>query len=177
LILVCSGAGGHAGTLSPFALTSEIKQWFKGTILLSGAIANGHSILSAQALGADLAYMGTRFIASEEANAEADYKAMLVENNAVDIIYSSLFTGVHGNYLKPSISKAGLDPDDLPDGDKSTMKFGSEGGSKSKAWRDIWGAGQGLGSIGAVTSIADIVNQLEREYRQANDELRAKFSG
>jgi len=177
LILVCSGAGGHAGTLSPFALTSEIKQWFKGTILLSGAIANGHSILSAQALGADLAYMGTRFIASEEANAEADYKAMLVENNAVDIIYSSLFTGVHGNYLKPSISKAGLDPDDLPDGDKSTMKFGSEGGSKSKAWRDIWGAGQGLGSIEAVTSIADIVNQLEREYRQANDELRAKFSG
>ncbi len=177
LILVCAGAGGHAGTLSPFALTSEIKKWFKGTILLSGSIANGQSILSAQALGADLAYMGTRFIASEEANAEQAYKQMLVEHNAEDIIYSSLFTGVHGNYLKPSITNAGLNPNDLAEGNKSTMKFGSEGGSKSKAWRDIWGAGQGLGSIEKIDTMAHIIDQLEQEYKQARQQLQQVSQG
>lgn len=175
LILVCAGAGGHAGTLSPFALTSEVKQWFDGTILLSGAIANGHAILSAQALGADLAYMGTRFIASQEANADAAYKQMLVDHAAADITYSSLFTGVHGNYLKPSIANAGLDPDNLPDGDKSRMKFGSGGSSKSKAWRDIWGAGHGLGSIERVSPVSEIVEQLHREYSQARQALVQKF--
>lgn len=175
LILVCAGAGGHAGTLSPFALTSEVKQWFEGSILLSGSIANGHSILSAQALGADLAYMGTRFIASLEANADCAYKQMLVDHSAQDIVYSSLFTGVHGNYLKPSIAKAGLDPDNLPDGDKNTMKFGSEGSSRSRAWRDIWGAGQGLASIEKISPVAEIVDQLNREYHQARQQLQKKL--
>lgn len=177
LILVCAGAGGHAGTLSPFALVSEIRQWFDGTLLLSGAIANGQSILSAQALGADLAYMGTRFIASDEANAEPAYKQMLVEHCAADIVYSSLFTGVHGNYLKPSIANAGLDPDNLPEGDKSRMKFGSGGSSKSRAWRDIWGAGQGLGSIDNISPIGEIVAQLELEYRQAVAQLQLRSAG
>lgn len=167
LVLVCAGAGGHAGTLSPFALVSEIKQFFKGAIALSGAIANGASILSAQALGADFAYIGTRFIASKEANAEQDYKNMLVEHSAKDIVYSSLFTGVHGNYLKPSIKNAGLDPDNLDQGDKNTMKFGSEGGSKSKAWKDIWGAGQGLGSIADIPDVSTIVARFKAEYDQA----------
>ena len=164
LVLVCAGAGGHAGTLSPFALVSEIKQFFNGAIALSGSIANGASILSAQALGADFAYIGTRFIASKEANAEQDYKNMLVAHSAKDIVYSSLFTGVHGNYLKPSITNAGLDPDNLDQGDKSTMKFGSEGGSKSKAWKDIWGAGQGLGSIADIPDVATIVQRFKTEY-------------
>ena len=175
LILVCAGAGGHAGTLSPFALTSEVKQWFNGTILLSGSIANGNAILSAQALGADLAYMGTRFIASDEANADQAYKQMLVDHCAEDIVYSSLFTGVHGNYLKPSISKAGLDPENLPEGDKSTMKFGSDDSSGSKAWRDIWGAGQGLGAIDQIRSVSDIVDQLEQEYIEAKQQLMLKI--
>ncbi|WP_299075107.1 nitronate monooxygenase family protein [uncultured Paraglaciecola sp.] len=164
LVLVCAGAGGHAGTLSPFALVSEIKQFFDGPIALSGSIANGSSILSAQALGADFAYIGTRFIATQEANAEQAYKNMLVEHSAKDIVYSSLFTGVHGNYLKPSITNAGLDPDDLEQGDKEKMKFGSEGGSKSKAWKDIWGAGQGLGSIADITDVATIVARFKAEY-------------
>lgn len=167
LVLVCAGAGGHAGTLSPFALVSEIKQFFNGAIALSGSIANGASILSAQALGADFAYIGTRFIASKEANAEQDYKNMLVAHSAKDIVYSSLFTGVHGNYLKPSITNAGLDPDNLDQGDKSTMKFGSEGGSKSKAWKDIWGAGQGLGSIADIPDVSTIVARFKAEYDQA----------
>jgi nitronate monooxygenase len=164
LVLVCAGAGGHAGTLSPFALVSEIKQFFDGPIALSGSIANGESILSAQALGADFAYIGTRFIATKEANAEQEYKNMLVEHSAKDIVYSSLFTGVHGNYLKPSITNAGLDPDNLQQGDKNKMKFGSEGGSKSKAWKDIWGAGQGLGSIADITDVATIVERFKTEY-------------
>jgi nitronate monooxygenase len=164
LVLVCAGAGGHAGTLSPFALVSEIKQFFNGAIALSGSIANGASILSAQVLGADFAYIGTRFIASKEANAEQDYKNMLVAHSAKDIVYSSLFTGVHGNYLKPSITNAGLDPDNLDQGDKNTMKFGSEGGSKSKAWKDIWGAGQGLGSIADIPDVATIVQRFKTEY-------------
>ncbi|WP_297817904.1 nitronate monooxygenase family protein [uncultured Paraglaciecola sp.] len=171
LVLVCAGAGGHAGTLSPFALVSEIKQFFDGPIALSGSIANGAAILSAQALGADFAYIGTRFIASKEANAEQAYKTMLVESSAKDIVYSSLFTGVHGNYLKPSISNAGLDPDDLKQGDKNKMKFGSEGGSKSKAWKDIWGAGQGLGRIVDITDVATIVARFKTEYDLALSRL------
>ena len=138
LILVCAGAGGHAGTHSPFALVREVKEWFDGTILLSGSISDGYSIASALALGADLAYIGTRFIATEEANADQRYKDMLITSSASDIVYSSLFTGVHGNYLKPSIEKAGLDPENLPTADKSKMNFGSGGNTKSKAWKDIW---------------------------------------
>lgn len=175
LILVCAGAGGHAGTQSPFALVSEVKQWFKGAIILSGAIANGASILSTQALGADLAYMGTRFIATHEANAQPAYKQMLVDTAASDIVYSSLFTGVHGNYLGPSIVNAGLDPKNLPEGDKTTMSFGSGGGSKSKAWRDIWGAGQGVGSIHEIASVAEVVAQLTREYHAAMQDLGARY--
>lgn len=164
LVLVCAGAGGHAGTLSPFALVSEIKKIFDGPIALSGSIANGASILSAQALGADFAYIGTRFIATKEANADQEYKNMLVEHSAKDIVYSSLFTGINGNYLKPSISNAGLDPENLAAGDKNQMKFGSSGGSKSKAWKDIWGAGQGLGSIADITDVSTIVERFKTEY-------------
>ncbi|MFT5815755.1 MAG: nitronate monooxygenase [Psychroserpens sp.] len=173
LVLVCAGAGGHAGTLSPFALVSEIKQFFDGPIALSGSIANGASILSAQALGADFAYIGTSFIATEEANAEQAYKNMLVEYSAKDIVYSSLFTGVHGNYLKPSISNAGLDPDNLEEGDKNKMKFGSSGGSKTKAWKDIWGAGQGLGSITDIVTVATVVERFKTEYDLALSSLNS----
>ena len=177
LILVCAGAGGHAGTLSPFALVPEIRRFFQGTIALSGAIANGRGILAAQAIGADLAYIGTRFIATEEANAQPEYKQMLVETAASDIVYSPLFTGVHGNYLKPSIVKAGLDPDNLPVADKTTMSFGSGGSSKSKAWRDIWGAGQGVGSIHEILPVAELVEKLKREYDAAQaDLLNARFA-
>ncbi|MDA8696465.1 nitronate monooxygenase family protein, partial [Gammaproteobacteria bacterium] len=147
LILVCAGAGGHAGALSPFALLREVKQWFDGTIILSGSIGDGYSVASSLALGADFAYMGTRFIATKEANADPEYKKMLEESAADDIVYSSLFTGVSGNYLKPSIKNAGMDPDNLPDADKSSMNFGSGGNTKSKAWKDIWGSGQGIGLI------------------------------
>ncbi len=175
LILVCAGAGGHAGTLSPFALVSEVKQWFKGAIILSGAIANGASILATQAMGADLAYIGTRFIASTEANAMPEYKQMLVETSASDIIYSSLFTGVHGNYLGPSIVKSGLDPKNLPEGEKTKMSFGSGGSSKNKVWRDIWGAGQGVGSIHEIMSVADVVAKLTREYHAAMADLSTRY--
>ena len=147
LILVCAGAGGHAGALSPFALLREVKEWFDGTVILSGAIGDGHAVAASLALGADFAYMGTRFIATQEANADPEYKKMLEESAADDIVYSSLFTGVHGNYLKPSISNAGMDPDNLPSADKSSMNFGSGGNTKSKAWKDIWGSGQGIGRI------------------------------
>ena len=167
LILVCTGAGGHAGTLSPFALVPEVRQWFNGTVLLSGSIAHGASILSALALGADLAYIGTRFIATTEANADQRYKQMLVETVAQDIVYSNLFTGVHGNYLAPSITAAGLDPDNLPEADKSKMNFGSGGKMEKKAWKDIWGAGQGVGQIQDVKPVADVVAQLKREYEEA----------
>tara|TARA_R110002020_G_scaffold41074_1_gene121276 strand:- start:30514 stop:31503 length:990 start_codon:yes stop_codon:yes gene_type:complete len=172
LILVCAGAGGHAGQLSPFALVSEIRAFYDGPIILSGAISKGEQILAAQAMGADLAYMGTRFIATKEANADAAYKQMLVDTSADDIVYSNLFTGVHGNYLKPSIQNAGMDPNNLPEGDKSSMKFGSGGSNKSKAWRDIWGAGQGVGSIAAITSTADAVRQLEDEYASARARMQ-----
>lgn len=176
LILVCTGAGGHAGTLSPFALVREVKQWFDGTILLSGAIGDGHSVASAIALGADLAYMGSRFIASSEANADAGYKQMLVDAAADDIVYSSLFTGVHGNYLKPSVRAAGLDPDNLPEADKSTMNFGSGGNTDAKAWKDIWGCGQGIGNIGAVNSIAEIVDELTHEFDDAVAQISRQYA-
>jgi nitronate monooxygenase len=172
LILVCAGAGGHAGALSPFALVPEVKQWFKGTVLLSGSIATGDAVLAAQALGADLAYLGTRFIATAEANADPRYKQMLVEAAAEDIVYSNLFTGVHGNYLAPSIVAAGLDPKNLPQADKSKMNFGSGGNMEKKAWKDIWGAGQGVGQIDAVASVADTVDKLTREYRAAQARMR-----
>ena len=177
LILVCAGAGGHAGTHSPFALVREVKEWFDGTILLSGSISDGHSIASSLALGADLAYIGTRFIATKEANADQGYKDMLIESSASDIVYSSLFTGVNGNYLKPSIEKAGLDPDNLPGADKSKMNFGSGGNTKSKAWKDIWGSGQGIGSIKSDPTVQDLVNELTEQYEQAYEEMQEKKTG
>ncbi|MEM6852752.1 MAG: nitronate monooxygenase family protein, partial [Pseudomonadota bacterium] len=163
LILVCAGAGGHAGALSPFALLREVKEWFDGTIILSGAIADGWSIAGAIAMGADLAYIGTRFIATEEANADQGYKQMLVEHSAKDIVYTSLFTGVQGNYLAPSVSAAGLDPENLPEADKSTMNFGSGGNTDKKAWRDIWSGGQGIGVIKDSPSVAELVGRLRDE--------------
>ena len=177
LILVCAGAGGHAGTHSPFALVREVKEWFDGTILLSGSISDGHSIASSLALGADLAYIGTRFIATKEANADQRYKDMLIESSASDIVYSSLFTGVNGNYLKPSIEKAGLDPDNLPGADKSKMNFGSGGNTKSKAWKDIWGSGQGIGSIKSDPTVQDLVSELTEQYEQAYEEMQQKKTG
>jgi nitronate monooxygenase len=172
LILVCAGAGGHAGTLSPFALVSELKQWFEGTILLSGAITKGASVLAAQALGADLAYLGTRFIASEEANADPRHKQMLVDCAAKDIVYSSLITGIHGNYLGPSMAEAGLVLNNLPEGDPKQLRYKSGGSNRPKAWKDIWGSGQGLGSIEDVIPVAKIVDRLEAEYRAAWKELQ-----
>jgi nitronate monooxygenase len=173
LILVCAGAGGHAGTLSPFALLPEVRRFFDGPIILSGAIANGSSILAAQAAGADFAYMGTRFIATQEANADERYKQMIVESRANDIVYTASFTGVNGNYLKKSIVHAGLDPDNLPDNGKNVMNFSSGGISDAKAWRDIWGAGQGVGQIDDLPSTAELVARLTREYRAARERLRA----
>ena len=171
LILVCAGAGGHAGMLSPFALVSEVRRFFAGTIILSGAITRGEHVFAAQAMGADLAYIGTRFIATTEARASDEYKRMIVESAAADIVYSDLFSGVRGNYLRGSIVASGLDPDNLPAGDKSTMKFGSGGSSKAKAWRDIWGAGQGVGSIDRVASTREVVEDLRREYEAARVRL------
>ena len=176
LILVCAGAGGHAGALSPFALLREVKEWFDGTILLSGAIGDGFCVASALAMGADLAYMGTRFIATEEANADQNYKDMLIQSAADDIVYSSLFTGVMGNYLKPSIAAAGLDPNNLPEADKSKMNFGSGGNMKTKAWKDIWGSGQGIGGIQDVEPVEAVVSRLETEYRTAIDSLVKRAS-
>jgi len=173
LILVCNGAGGHAGAFSPFALVSEVRKFYDGPIILSGAMTRGEHILSAQAMGADLAYMGTRFVAAEEANAARAYKDMIVASSARDIVYTNLFTGVHGNYLRGSIENAGLNPDDLPAADKSAMSFGSGGSSKSKAWRDIWGAGQGVGNIDDVLPAAEIVDRLESEYRAAWERMLA----
>ena len=175
LILVCAGAGGHAGTLSPFALLREVKEWFDGTVILSGSIGDGHSVASAIALGADFAYMGTRFIATHEANAEPEYKKMLEESAAADVVYSSLFTGVLGNYLKPSISNAGLDPDNLPDADKTSMNFGSGGNTDSKAWKDIWGSGQGIGLIEDSPSVEELVGRLKSEYELAFEEFKSKI--
>ncbi|MCK6428409.1 MAG: nitronate monooxygenase family protein [Burkholderiaceae bacterium] len=167
LILVCAGAGGHAGRLSPFALVPEVRAFYDGTIILSGAIARGASIVAAQALGADLAYIGTRFIATREANASDEYKQALIDARAEDIVYTNLFTGVHGNYLRSSIERAGLDPDNLPQADKRLMSFGSGGSHRSKAWRDIWGAGQGTGQIHDVPTTAELVARLAAEYEAA----------
>ena len=169
LILVCAGAGGHAGVLSPFALVREVKEWFDGTIILSVSIGDGYSVASSIALGADFAYLGTRFIATKEANADPEYKKMLEDSAANDIVYSSLFTGVHGNYLKPSIVNAGMDPENLPEADKSTMNFGSGGNTKSKAWKDIWGCGQGIGRIEDSPPVADLVKRLSEEFNDAKD--------
>lgn len=174
LIAVASGAGGHAGQLSPFALIQEIRQWFDGPVALSGSIASGSSVLAAQAMGADFAYIGSLFIASEEANADQAYKQMIVDSKATDIVYSNLFTGVHGNYLAPSIVSAGLDPANLPESDPSAMNFGSGGSSKVKAWKDIWGCGQGIGVVDAVRPAANIVDQLADEYQAAAAALDAK---
>ncbi len=171
LIAVATGAGGHAGTLSPIALIQEIRDWFDGPLLLSGAIASGDAILSAQAMGADLGYIGSAFIATEEARATSDYKDAIVDCGADDIVYSNLFTGIHGNYLKPSIISAGMDPDNLPESDPSKMNFGSGGNTDSKAWKDIWGCGQGIGAVSSVLSTADFVAGLVDEYNSAFDRL------
>ncbi len=168
LVAVAAGAGGHAGVKSPFALIQEIREWFDGPIALSGAIANGGAILAAQAMGADFAYIGSAFIATEEARAAEEYKQAIVEASSDDIIYSNLFTGVHGNYLAPSIRNAGLDPENLPESDASKMNFG---GDAKKAWKDIWGCGQGIGAVKAVVPTADLVARLQREYEEARARL------
>ena len=176
LIPVAAGAGGHAGTLSPFALMQEIREWFDGPVALSGSIGNGASILAAQAMGADLGYAGSAFIATKEANADQGYKDGIVEGKASDIVYSDLFTGVKGNYLRQSIENAGLDPDNLPQGDYKTMNFGSGGNTEKKAWKDIWGCGQGIGLINDVMSVQDMVDQFLREYREARESLKQRFN-
>jgi nitronate monooxygenase len=171
LIAVAAGAGGHAGSLSPFALVHDIRSWFDGPLLLSGAIATGQAILAAQAMGADLAYIGSAFIATEEARAMDSYKQAIVEGDASHIIGSSLFTGIFGNYLRPSIVKAGLDPDNLPHGDAKAMNFASGGASDAKAWRDIWGSGQGIGAVKEVAPVAELVARLQREYATAKKRI------
>jgi nitronate monooxygenase len=171
LIAVAAGAGGHAGIKSPFALIQEIRQWFDGPLALSGSIATGGGVLAAQAMGADFAYIGSAFIATHEARAPDPYKQAIVECSSDDIVYSSLFTGVHGNYLKPSIRAAGLDPDNLPEGDVKTMNFAGGEGSKSKAWKDIWGCGQGIAAVNEITGAAAFVARLKREYREAQQRL------
>ncbi len=173
LIAVAAGAGGHAGRLSPFALVAEIRQWFTGPLALSGSIATGGAVLAARAMGADFAYIGSPFIATEEANADPAYKQGIVEGRAADIVYSNLFTGVHGNYLRSSIAASGLDPDNLPEGDLKTMNFGGGNSAKPKAWRDIWGSGQGIGAVDAVEPVATRVARLRREYDAARTRLLA----
>ncbi len=174
LIAVCAGAGGHAGTHSPFALIQEIREFFDGPLALSGSIATGRAIYAAQAIGADLAYIGTAFIACDEARAADGYKDMIVNSASKDIVYSSLFTGVHGNYLAPSIAAAGLDPNSLPEGDKATMNFREGESSKAKAWKDVWGSGQGIGAIKQRLTTADYIAQLQAEYRAECEAMRAK---
>ena len=177
LIPVAAGAGGHAGVTSPFALMREIREWFDGPVALSGSIAHGASVLAAQAMGADFGYIGSAFIATKEANAVDGYKENIVEAQAADIVYSDLFTGVSGNYLRQSIERAGMDPNNLPKGDISTMDFGSGGNSEAKAWKDIWGSGQGIGAVKAVKTVAEFVDQLEAEYRAAKASLDARYLG
>ncbi len=172
LIAVAAGAGGHAGVKSPFALVQEIRQWFDGPLALSGAIANGGAVLAAQAMGADFAYIGSAFIATHEARASDAYKQAIVDGDSDEIVYSSLFTGVHGNYLKPSIRNAGMDPDNLPEGDVKTMNFGGAESAKPKAWKEIWGCGQGIGAVTEVTSTAAYVAKLKREYEEAKARLQ-----
>ena len=171
LIAVAAGAGGHAGVKSPFALIQEIRQWFDGPVALSGAISTGAAVLAAQAMGADFAYIGSAFIATEEARAAEAYKQAIVDSNSDDIVYSNLFTGVHGNYLAPSIRNAGMDPDHLPESDPSKMNFA---GDKTKAWKDIWGCGQGIGAVTKVQTAGDYIAQLKREYQAARERLLLK---
>ena len=171
LILVAAGAGGHAGALSPFALVGEVRKFFSGPVALSGSIATGDAILAAQAMGADFAYIGSRWLATKESNVDDAYRQAIVESSAADVVYTNLFTGVHGNYLKKSIVTAGLDPDNLPQADKSVMNFGSGGGAKAKAWRDIWGAGQGVGLMDDVPTVAEVVERLSNEYAAARQRL------
>jgi len=171
LILVAAGAGGHAGTLSPFALVGEVRKFFGGPVALSGSIATGDAVLAAQAMGADLAYVGSRWLATQESNVDDAYRQAIVESAADDIVYTNLFTGVHGNYLKKSIVNAGLDPDNLPESDKTAMSFGSGGSSKARAWRDIWGAGQGVGLMDDVPSVAEVVARMKEEYQAARRRL------
>jgi nitronate monooxygenase len=173
LILVTAGAGGHAGALSPFALLREVRRFYNGTVVLAGSITDGAGVLAAQAMGADLAYVGTRFIATQEANADGRYKQMLLEASAKDIVYTNLFTGVLGNYLGPSIAAAGLDPENLPTADKSKMNFGSGGNMKQKAWRDIWSAGQGVGNIDDLPPVAELAKRMKQQYEAAKAELAA----
>lgn len=176
IIAVAAGAGGHAGTQSPLALIREIREWFDGPLLLSGAIAHGGSILAALAAGADFAYVGSAFLSTVEANATAAYKQMIVDSTAKDIVYSNLFTGVHGNYLRGSIVAAGLDPDDLPESDPSTMDFGSGGNTEAKAWKDVWGSGQGVGAIKESTTVAELVGQLKAQFDDACQALNTRIS-
>ncbi len=171
IIVVCAGAGGHAGTGSPFALVREIRQFFDGTLVLAGAMSSGADVLAAQAIGADMAYIGTRFLATTEANAMAEYKQMLVESTSDDVVYTSLFTGVKGNYLRGSVVAAGLDPDQLPEADKSKMNFGSGGNMEKKAWRDIWSGGQGVGNIHDILPAGEIVARMVQEYAAARARL------
>lgn len=173
LIPVAAGAGGHAGVTSPFALMQEIRAWFDGPVALSGSIASGAAVLSAQAMGADFAYIGSAFIAAQEARADDGYKQGIVKGKAADIIYSNLFTGVHGNYLRESIENAGLDPENLPESDPSKMDFGSGGNTDAKAWKDIWGCGQGIGNIDDVQTAAQMVDKLAEEYRVASERLQS----
>jgi len=174
LIPVAAGAGGHASRLSPFAMIQELRTWFDGPIALSGAIANGRAVLAAQAMGADLAYVGSAFIATREANASDGYKDMIVDSGGEDIVYTNLFTGVHGNYLRPSVVAAGLDPENLPEADPSKMNFGSGGNQSAKAWRDIWGCGQGIGAVKSIPSAGELVARLAAEYEAAKQELAMK---
>ncbi len=174
LIAVAAGAGGHAGTQSPFALVREIREWFDGPLLLSGAIAHGRSVLAALAAGADFAYVGSAFLSTDEANAVPEYKQMIVDSTASEIVYSNLFTGVHGNYLRGSIVAQGLDPDNLPESDASAMNFGSGGNTDAKAWKDIWGAGQGVGSIKERLTVAQLVETLKTQYVEAREDLLSR---
>ena len=171
LVAVAAGAGGHAGVKSPFALIQEIREWFDGPLALSGSISTGGAVLAAQAMGADFAYIGSAFIATDEARAADAYKQCIVDSNSDDIVYSNLFTGVHGNYLKPSIRSAGMDPDNLPESDPSKMNFGGGEGSKPKAWKEIWGCGQGIGAVKAVLPAGQFVARLKREYNEARERL------
>ncbi len=173
VIAIATGAGGHAGTLSPIALIQEIREWFDGLLLLGGSIASGDAVLAAQAMGADLAYIGSAFIATKEANADIAYKQGIVDGTADDIVYTNLFTGIHGNYLKPSIINAGMDPENLPESDPSKMNFGSGGGSKAKAWKDIWGCGQGISAVKEVPTAGEMVARLKAEYDAARTRLLA----
>lgn len=176
LILVCAGAGGHAGALSPFALLRETREWYDGTILLSGAISDGYSVASALTMGADLAYIGTRFIATQESEAEDEYKQMLIDSSAKDVVYTNYFSGVHGNYLSPSVIKSGMDPDNLPEADKTKMNFNSGGNTAKKVWKDIKGCGQGLSPIKDSPAVADLVENMKKEFAEASEAFTSKSS-